>query len=80
MGREVKLGNKILQGKPVLGDTELRGVTLETLEKFYGPTTSNIIRDLDHVNPLIFHGREEDEIHVDETRQLRMWVQPRRNR
>ena len=62
----MELWDEILQGELVFGDAKFWGVALNPLEKFDGPTASDIIRNLDHLELLIFHRGKEDIIHVDE--------------
>ena len=62
----MKLGDEKLQGKFFFGETKFRGVGIHPLEQIDGPTASDIVRNLDHSDLLVFHRGKEDIIHVDE--------------
>jgi len=54
---EVELRDEVLQYKLVLGNLELFGIVLYSLMQLDGPTACNIVRNLDNLDLLIFHGR-----------------------
>jgi hypothetical protein len=65
MSREVELWDEEFQRELVLRNMELVGITLNPLEQFDGPTARDIVRNLDFLDLLVFHGGQEDVIHVD---------------
>jgi len=62
----VKLRDEVFQRKPILWKAKLLGIPFGPSKKIDRPTTSNIVGNLDHFNPLFFHRRKEYVIHVDE--------------
>lgn len=54
MRREVEFGDEVFERKLVLGYLEFFGIIPDPLEQFDGPTTSNIVRDLDLLDLLVF--------------------------
>lgn len=65
MRRQMKLWNKIFQGKLTFGDTEFWRVLLGPLKQIDRPATSNVIGNLDYLDRLVFHRGKEDIVHVD---------------
>ena len=71
----MELRDKILQGKLIFGDAKFLGVPLDPLEQIDGPTTSNIVGNLDHLDLLVFHCGKEDVVHVDKPSSVSTWWQ-----
>ena len=65
MRGEVKLRYEELDCKLVLGNPELLRIALYPLVQLYGPATCNVVRDLDALDLLIFHGGQENVVHID---------------
>ena len=57
MRGEVELQNKVFQHKLVLWNLEFFGIVLYPLTQLDGPTTSDIVRNLDAFDLLVFQGR-----------------------
>lgn len=58
--------DEVLQCKLLLRNLELLGIRFNPLEQLDGPTTGNIVRNLDDLDLLVFYSGQKDVVHIDE--------------
>ena len=62
----MKLRDEIFQKESLHRNTDFWGVAIDPLEQVDPPTAGNVVGNLDHFDRLVYQGRKENIIHVNE--------------